>query len=123
VWAQAYGHSSSTTRRIAELLAERGDLEGAVSTWEFCDEVWQNPAGLRSEYLSTLSPEDYLQETTDDPEDWAFMEAEKLTLLLAEQGDEAATADLRSRAEGGDGVAARWLAQLPIKPDGSEDTA
>jgi hypothetical protein len=77
VWAQAYGDTSSTTRRLAELLAEQGDLAGAVRAWQFSDVVWQNPAGFRAEYLSTLSPEDYLQETTHDPEDWGFMEARR----------------------------------------------
>ena len=153
VWAQAYGDSSWTTWRLAELKAELGDLQGAVSTWQFSDVVWQNPVGLRAEHLATLDPEDYLQETTDDPEDWAFMEGEQLTLLLALQGDEAATADLRARArpgttaamqlakvlaergdeasiaelraraEAGDRVAAKWLAKLPIAQDGNEDTA
>jgi hypothetical protein len=87
VWAQAYGGDSPTTRRLAELLAEHGDLEGAARAWRFSDVVWQNPAGLHAEFLSTLSPEDYLQETTHDPEDWAFMEAEQLTRLLAERDD------------------------------------
>ena len=87
VWAQAYGDASPTTRRLAELLAEQGDLEGAAQAWRFSDVVWQNPAGLHAEFLSTLSPEDYLQETTDDPEDWAFMEAEQLARLLAERDD------------------------------------
>ena len=153
VWAQAYGDSSSTTQRLAELKAELGDLQGAVSTWEFSDVVWQNPAGLRAEHLATLDREDYLEATADDPEDWAFMEAEQLTLLLALQGDEAATAslrarahpgttaamqlakvlaergddasiaELRARAEAGDRVAARFLAELPIAQDGNEDTA
>jgi hypothetical protein len=87
VWAQAYGDDSPTTRRLAELLAEQGDLEGAARVWQFSDVVWQNPAGLHAEHLDTLSPEDYLQETTDDPEDWAFMEAEQLATLLAERDD------------------------------------
>jgi hypothetical protein len=87
VWAHAYGDASPTTRRLAELLAEQGDLEGAARAWRFSDVVWQNPAGLHAEFLSTLSPEDYLQETTDDPEDWAFTEAEQLARLLAERDD------------------------------------
>ncbi len=87
VWAQAYGDASPTTRRLAELLAEQGDLEGAARAWRFSDAVWQNPDGLRAEYLSTLSPEDYRQQTTDDPEDWAFMEAEQLASLLSEPED------------------------------------
>jgi hypothetical protein len=110
VWAQAYGHGSATTRRLGELLAERGDLEGAVRAWQFSDVVWQNPAGLHAEFLSALSPEEYLQETTDDPEDWAFMETEKLARLLAERGDEAAIAELRARADAGDPAAAKRLA-------------
>jgi len=151
VWAQAYGDSSSTTLRLAELLAERGDLKGAVNTWEFSDVVWQNPVGLQQEYLSTLSREDYLQETTGDPEDWAFMEAEKLNWLLAQQGDPAATeelrtraeysagaamrlarllaqrgdqasiTELRTRAEAGDQAATHWLAKLPTSEKGRED--
>jgi hypothetical protein len=78
VWTQAYGDGSETTRRLGELLAERGDLEGAVRVWQFSDVVWQNPAGRHAEFLSALSPEDFLQETTNDPEDWAFMETEQL---------------------------------------------
>lgn len=87
VWAQAYGERSSTTRQLAELLAERGDLEGAVAAWKFSDVAWQNPEGFREEFLSTLNPEDYLQETAFDPEDWAFMEAERLARLRAERDD------------------------------------
>jgi hypothetical protein len=105
VWAHAYGDGSATTRRLGELLAERGDLEGAVRAWQFSDVVWQNPAGLHAEFLSALSPEEFLQETTDDPEDWAFMETEQLARVLAERGDEgdkAAIAELRARARPGD---------------------
>jgi hypothetical protein len=114
MWAHAYGDGSATTRRLGELLAERGDLEGAVLVWQFSDVVWQNPAGLHQEYLHTLSPEDYLQETTDEPEDWAFMQTEQLARLLAERGDEAAIAELRARAHPGDPFAeqlARLLAE------------
>lgn len=110
VWAQAYGDGSSTTRRLAELLAERGDLKGAVEAWEFSDVVWQNPAGRHAEFLSALSPEEYLEETTDDPEDWVFMETEWLARLLAERGDEAAIAELRARADAGDPAAKKRLA-------------
>jgi len=84
VWAQAYGDVSATTRRLGELLAERGDLEGAVSAWRCSDVVRQNPAGLHAEFLSTLSPDEYL-EWDDEPEDWAFMETEQLARLLAER--------------------------------------
>jgi hypothetical protein len=110
VWTRAYGDRPGATRRLAELLAEQGDLDSAVQAWKFSDVVWQNPEGLREEYLNTLSPEDYLQETTDDPEDWAFMQAEELVRLLAQRGDVAAIAELRARAEAGDPVAAKWLA-------------
>lgn len=99
VWTQAYGDCSATTRRLGELLAERGDLEGAVRAWRFSDVVWQNPAGLHAEHLSALSPEDLLQETTDDPEDWAFMETERLARLLAERGDEQGQAGEQVSAE------------------------
>lgn len=85
VWAHAYGDDSPTTRRLGELLAERGDLEGAVRAWQFSDVVWQNPAGLHAEHLSTLSPEERLED--DEPEDWAFMESQQLATLLAERGD------------------------------------
>lgn len=111
VWAHAYGDSSATTRRLGELLAGRGDLEGAVRAWQFSDVVWQNPAGLHMEFLSALSPDEYLERTTDEPEDWAFMEEEKLAWLLAELGDEAAIAELRARARHGD-PAAEQLARL-----------
>jgi hypothetical protein len=111
VWAHAYGDCSSTTRRLAELLAGRGDLKGAVNAWEFSDVVWQNPEGLHEEFLDALDPEERILWTADDPEDWAFMEAEELTLLLAEQGDEAATAELRARARPGT-PAAMHLARI-----------
>lgn len=114
VWAQAYGSDSATTRRVAELLAEQGDLEGAVHTWQFSDVVWQNPEGRRAESLRAMSPEDYLEATSDDPEDWAFMETERLASLLAERGDEAAIAELRALARPGDPYAkqlARVLAE------------
>jgi hypothetical protein len=87
VWAQAYGDVSSTTRQLAELLTEQDNLEGAVQAWQFSDVVRQNPAGLHQEHLSTLSPEDYLEETSDDPEDWAYLEAERLASLRADWGD------------------------------------
>lgn len=109
VWAHAYGNSSDTTRRVAELLAERGDLEQAVHAWQFSDVVWQNPEGRHQEHLHALSPEDYLEATSDDPEDWAFMETERLAGLLAELGDEAAIAELRARADAGDPAAAKRL--------------
>jgi hypothetical protein len=119
VWAQAYGDDSPTTRRLGELLAEQGDLQGAVSAWEFSDVVWQNPAGLQAEFLSSLSPEEYLEQTTDDPEDWLFMETEKLARLLAERGDEAAVTELRARARPGDPYA-KQLARL-LADRGDED--
>src|SRR5882724_4660981 len=78
---QARGDCSPTTRQLAELLAGQGDLERAVQAWQFSDVVWQNPAGLHAEFLSALSPGEYLQETTDDPEDWGFMEAGQLARL------------------------------------------
>jgi tetratricopeptide (TPR) repeat protein len=83
VWARAYGEYAQTTRQLAELLAARGDLERAVQAWQFSDVVWQNPLGLHAEYLSTLSPEQRLEEG-DDPEDWGSMEAEQLARLLAQ---------------------------------------
>lgn len=82
-WVRAYGAGSPTTRRLAELLAERGDLAGAVRVWQFSDAVWHHPTGRHAEFLATLSPDEYL-EWDDDPEDWAFMEAEQLARLLAE---------------------------------------
>jgi hypothetical protein len=85
VWAGAYGDGSPTTRLLGELLAERGDLDGAVRAWEFSDVVRQNPEGLHAEFLSTLSPDEVLE--WDDPEDWAFTEAEQVARLLAERGD------------------------------------
>jgi len=84
VWAEAYGDAFPTTRRLAALLAERGDLPGAVRVWEFSDAVWQNPAGLHAEFLSSLSPGEFA-EWDDDPEDWAFTEQETLARLLAER--------------------------------------
>jgi len=114
VWAHGYGNGSDTTRRVAELLAERGDLEGAVHAWQFSDVVWQNPEGRHQESLRALSPEDYLEATSDDPEDWAFMETERLASLLAERGDEEAIAELRALARPGDPYAkqlARVLAE------------
>lgn len=111
LWARTYGDDSPTTRRLAELLVERGELARAVEVWTFSDVVWQNPAGLHAEYLNTLDAGDRM-ECEDDPEDWAFMEAEQLARMLAEQGDEAALAELRARADAGDPAAAKRLAQL-----------
>ncbi|MFI6335122.1 hypothetical protein [Streptomyces sp. NPDC050535] len=110
LWARTYGADSPTTKRLAELLAERGDLADAVTVWTFSDVVWQNPAGLHAEYLDTLDALDRL-ECEDDPEDWAFIEAEELAGLLAERGDEAALAELRARADAGDPAAAKRLTQ------------
>ncbi|WP_329086134.1 MULTISPECIES: hypothetical protein [unclassified Streptosporangium] len=101
VWAEAYGDSRPTTRRLAELKVEDGDLDDAVSTWKFSDIVWQNPEGLHQEYLNTLDHEDRMEAEYCDPEDWGFMEAEKLTWMLANRGDEEAIADLRSRVAAG----------------------
>ncbi|MFI9542623.1 hypothetical protein ACIHAR_01325 [Streptomyces sp. NPDC052016] len=107
VWARAYGDTSPTTKRLAELLVERGDPDRAVEVWKFSDAVWQNPAGLRAEYLATLDTCDRADD--DDPEDWAFTEAEELAGLLAERGDAAAIAELRARADAGDAAAAKRL--------------
>jgi hypothetical protein len=104
VWAAAYGDSSSTTKRLAELPAEEGDLEGAARTWRFSDDVWQNPLGLHAQYRATLTAEERLEE--DDPEDWAFMESQRLTRLLAERGDEAAIAQMRAWTDHRGGAAA-----------------
>src|SRR5205823_3879110 len=93
---------------------EEGDLKGAVSKWKVSDQVWQNPAGLRQEYLSTLDDEDRLQEEYCDPEDWAFIEEQQLTFTMARRGDEAAIAKLRAQADAGFPEAAnqlRWLAE------------
>ncbi|GAA3420118.1 hypothetical protein GCM10018952_62060 [Streptosporangium vulgare] len=109
VWAQAYGDSSPSTKRLAELMAEDGDLESAVSAWKCSDVVRQNPAGLHQEYLNSLD-EDDRRDADDDPEDWAFIEEEQLTRLLAQRGDEATIAKLRAQADAGDSVAARRLA-------------
>lgn len=114
VWAQAYGRSSPATQRIAELLAERGELERAAQAWKSSDEVWQNPAGFHQEHLDGLSPEDFLEQTSDDPEDWAYTETQRLARMLAERGDEAAMDELRARALPGDPYAtelARVLAE------------
>jgi hypothetical protein len=119
VWVQAYGDCSSTTRRLADLLAERGDLDGAVRAWQFSDVVWQNPAGLHAEFLSALSPEEFLEQTTDDPEDWAFTETERLAGLLAERRDEAAIAELRARARPGDPYAKQLARVLAERGDGA----
>lgn len=122
VWAQAYGDDSPTTRRLAELLAEQGDLRNAVDAWQFSDVVWQNPAGMHAEYLAALTPEERLDE--DDPEDWAFMETEKLARVLADRGDEAAIAELRALARPGDPYSkqlARVLAERGDQAANAED--
>ncbi|MDQ1051010.1 hypothetical protein [Streptomyces sp. V4I2] len=111
LWARTYGDDAPTTRRLAELLAERGDVAGAVKVWTFSDAVWQNPASLHAEYLDALDACERL-ECEDDPEDWAFMEAEELAKVLAERGDAAAIAELQDRADAGDPAAAKRLAQL-----------
>ena len=70
MWAQAYGEKEPTTCRLGELLAARGDLEGAVHAWEISGAVWENPASLHAEFLSALSPDEFVM--WDDPEDWCF---------------------------------------------------
>ncbi|MEU3624885.1 hypothetical protein BS329_01760 [Amycolatopsis coloradensis] len=113
VWARTYGDCSPTTKRLAELLAERGDVAGAVSAWRFSDAMRQNPEGSHASWLKTLPDEDRL-ECEDDPEDWAFMEAEQVARLLADRGDATALAELRARACAGDSAAAStWLTITP----------
>ncbi|WP_432933329.1 hypothetical protein ACQPZZ_17565 [Microbispora sp. CA-135349] len=109
VWARAYGDSSPTTKRLAELMAEDGDLQGAVRAWEGSDALWYNPEGLHQEHMRSLDPEDRMWED-DGPEEWGFIEAEKLTLMLVERGDEATIAELRAKADAGDSYAAMLLA-------------
>ncbi|MFD0318942.1 hypothetical protein [Streptomyces flavalbus] len=75
MWARAYGDDSPTTRRLAEMLVERGDLAGAVDVWRSSDPVRQNPAGLHAEHLNALEPDDRLDD--DDPGDWAFTEGQR----------------------------------------------
>jgi hypothetical protein len=111
VWARTYDDSSSTTKRLAELMAEDGDLKGAVGAWLCSDPVWQNPEGLHQEYLDSLDPLDRSEAEYDDPEDWAFIEEEQLTRMLAERGDEAAIAKLRAQADAGNSIAAMQLAK------------
>jgi hypothetical protein len=84
--ARADAGDRNAAGRLGELLAEQGDLEGAVRAWQFSDVIWQNPAGLRAEFLSGLSPEERL-ERDDEPEDWAFMESQEVARLLAERDD------------------------------------
>lgn len=111
-WAQAYADTAPTTKRLAEVLAENGDLDSAVSVWLFSDALWFNPLGHRQTYLDSLSVEDRLEATCDDPEDWGYLESERLADLLAERGDSAAIAELRARAAAGDPPATRKLAEL-----------
>ncbi len=117
-WAQAYGDIAPTTKRLAEVLAEDGDLDDAVSTWTFSDALRDNPLGRHQAYLNSLSEEGRQEATYDDPDDWGYLESERLAGLLAERGDDAAVAELRARAADGDGPARAALAGLepPDRP-------
>lgn len=84
VWARAYGDASPTTRQLADLLKGRGDVSGAVQVWQSSDEVRQNPGGFHAEFLNGLDASERM-DWDDEPEDWAFIEAEQLARLQAEQ--------------------------------------
>jgi hypothetical protein len=99
--------------RLGEVLAGRGDLKGAVQAWQVGDAVRHNPAGLHHEYLSTLSPEEFA-ERDDEPEDWAFTEGGRLTVMLARQGDKTAIAQVRARAAAGHASMAKLLSELQL---------
>ena len=110
-WAQAYGERAPTTKRLAEVLAENGDLDGAVSAWQVSDALRNNPLGRHQAYVRSLPPEDKWEAADDGvgPEGWESMESEQLARLLAERGTEAAIAELRARAAAGDRAARRPL--------------
>lgn len=93
------------------MLAENGDLDGAVSAWTFSDALWYNPLGHHEEYARSLPDEDRWKADDDGlgPEGWGAMESEELARLLAERGDEAAIAELRARAAAGDWHARKKL--------------
>jgi hypothetical protein len=88
-------------------------MKGAVQAWEVGDAVRHNPAGLHHEYLSTLSPEEFAEQD-DEPEDWAFIEGERLTVMLARQGDKTVIARVRARAAADHPSMAKLLSELQL---------
>lgn len=114
MWAEVYGERAPTTKRLAEVLAENGDLDGAVSAWRSSDALRSNPLGGHEAYVRSLPEEDRWEATYDEvgPEGWEFWEMEELARLLAERGDEAAIAELRARAAAGDWPARKKLEEL-----------
>jgi hypothetical protein len=84
------------------------------------DAVYQNPAGVHEEFRDRLDQLDTQGLDISNPEDWAFIEAERLAGLLARRGDRAAIAELRDRADIGDPAAAKPRAELLARWDDQE---
>lgn len=82
--ARADAGDRNAAGRLRELLAGQGDLEGAVQAWKISGAVWEDPASLHAEFLSALSPDEFVM--WNDPEDWCFtgIAEERLAGLLAE---------------------------------------
>ena len=93
--------------RLAELLAERGDLDGLRARADAGDEA---AAGRLAELLAERGDLDGLRARADAGDEDA---AGRLAELLAERGDlDGAAQILRARADAGDGDAAMRLAEL-----------
>lgn len=136
--ARADAGDRNAAGRLGELLANRGDPEGALRVWvraygddspttrrlaELLAEGGDLSGAVKAWKFSDVvwqNPAglhaEYLDTLDDDdrldeddPEDWTFMEAEEVAQLLAERGDEAAIAELRARADAGDAAAAKRL--------------
>lgn len=72
--------------------------------------VWQDPAGLHAEFLDTPDPGEHL-DAEDDPEYWAFTEAEERARSPAGQGGGFAIAELRARGGVGDPASSKRPAE------------
>ena len=99
---------------LAELLAQRGDVEEALDTLRTHAETGDGAtarqlAGLLAERGDVEESLDVLRTRADTGDEMA---AHQLADLLADQGD---LAGLRKRTELGDGFAALWLTDLLIE--------
>ena len=95
-------------RRLAELLAERGDLDGAADLRARADAGDGHAARRLAELLAERGDLDGLRARADAGDGYA---AGRLAELLAERGD-LDGGRLRARADAGDGHAAMRLAEL-----------
>ena len=104
---QADARDRDAARKLADLLAQRGDLDGAVQVLRAPAEAgdWQTARKL-ADLLARRDDIDGLRARADAGDTFA---ARELAGLLAKRGD---IDGLRARADAGDEAAAKWLAYL-----------